>query len=238
MTFSFNPTPDSLFTFYKNACPRHPQAKQRRSVAVFVCRAVIICLAIWASLAAPNYLVKTISLVLFALGLRLTPIFYDQWFERSLRSHVRAADPGTFGLHEVTVSTDGFRELTPVTDTFIRWSGVKQVESLPGLVIVYLENGLSAVISDEDYHGSSPFSDLFAIFEGFRQKYGTTQNVASEPVEARAAGEAWQIATGRARRTEAHICRPLARTLSEVRSSRKIAEFADFFADRELFLAT
>jgi hypothetical protein len=180
MTFTFNPTPESLFVFYKFACPRDPAWKRKRSIVVLVCRCAILCVAFLVALRVQNHLISAVTLVLFALCMRLTPIVYDHWFERRLRTMAMAADGGGFGPHEITLSIDGFREITPVTDTFIKWTGVKQVESLPGLMIVYLENGLTAVISDEEYHGPSPFTDLFAIFNGFREKYGKNVSIVEQ----------------------------------------------------------
>src|SRR5262245_38569834 len=142
MTFSFNPTPESLFVFWKYACPRSPEYKRKRLTAILICQSIILCVAVLVSWQVQNYLIKAVGVLLFALCIRLAPIVYDQWCERRLRVQAMAADPGGFGLHEVTLSVDGFREFTPVTDTFIKWSSVRQVESLPGLVIVYLANGL------------------------------------------------------------------------------------------------
>jgi hypothetical protein len=94
------------------------------------------------------------------------------------------ADPqlkGGFGPHELILSESGLREITPATDSFVKWSGITAVVRDGEHIFVRLVNGQAAVICRQSYSGPVTFDEIPKVIDDFRTKYTAEKSGSANP---------------------------------------------------------
>jgi len=97
---------------------------------------------------------------------------YDRQIEYTIARQV--ADPqlaGSFGAHHLTLSEAGLREVTPATDSLVRWDSVTDVVTEADHIFVRLVTGQAAIISRQSYAGPVAFDDIPRVIDEFKTKY-------------------------------------------------------------------
>jgi hypothetical protein len=100
------------------------------------------------------------------------PHWYDKKAQLAIKQSVDELRNDSYGRHQLELTSEGMRETTPVTESFVKWSGVKDVVREEGYIIVRLTNAQAAIINRESFKGPVPFDDLPGVIEEFMKKRG------------------------------------------------------------------
>ena len=110
-----------------------------------------------------------------AFGLSIALCFaVPRWYDREVESQLKsmADDPqlqGSYGRHQLILTDEGVREITPVTDSLSKWPSITDVVPEGGRIFVRLASGHAAVICRQSYSGPVPFEDLPRVINQYRE---------------------------------------------------------------------
>ena len=175
MTLNYDFCRDDLLHWYRYSQYSSPSWRSQRSRFVASWCGLFFGLAGLASIPAfnseswPPVILAFVLAAGFGFG---TPKWYDQRIENALQA--LAADPqleGGFGPIQLVLSNEGLREVTPATDSLVRWTSVIQVVADADHVYVRLVTGQAAVISRQSYSGPIAFEEIPGVIEEFRQRH-------------------------------------------------------------------
>ncbi len=116
----------------------------------------------------------TSAIVLYPIAAFLAVLTWTN-YTHLVDTHLQeqAADPkaqGAYGQVTLTLSDQGLREVTPATDSFVKWSSVTSVIRSQDRLFLPLTTGQAAVIPRRSYSGPIPFDNLPEFIERLRVK--------------------------------------------------------------------
>jgi hypothetical protein len=172
MTLSYDFTEEDLSRWYQYSFRASPRSRIARKQHVVIWFAVYVCLASAAVLVFQTYPAAFIGYGLAAVFTFTTWRGYDQRIDIALKA--QAADPqvkGSFGQVQLTLSAAEMREVTPATDSTVKWQSVMDVVRDGDYVFVRLATGQAAVIPRRSYSGPVAFDEIPQAIIDFRQKH-------------------------------------------------------------------
>ncbi len=89
---------------------------------------------------------------------------------------------GVVGPHDIEILPEGFRDVTPVTDSLTRWRGVHRITRRGDYLSFWISPYLAHVVPGRAF----PDAETFADFERLARSYLGGDNAAPAPIPARA----------------------------------------------------
>jgi hypothetical protein len=172
MTLSYDFTEEDLSRWYQHSFRASPRLRIARKQHVVIWFGVYVCLASAAVLVFQTYTAGFIGYGLAAVFTFITWRGYDQRIGAALKA--AAADPqvkGSFGQVQLTLSAAGMREVTPATDSTVKWQSVMDAVRDGDYVFVRLATGQAAVIPRRSYSGPVAFNEIPQAITDFKQKH-------------------------------------------------------------------
>jgi len=176
MTINYSFDESDLLSWYRYYYRSAAYASHRRTRYIASWTGIYFGVAIVASLCFQTW-PTTAAAVMIATVLSATTRFsYDRQMESALKEQAAASrSNNNYGPHQLTITDDYLQEVTPVTDTRIKWRGITTVAVDDGHIFVVVMDRSALVVSNKSYAGSVPFADLPSVIEEqWRRKSATS----------------------------------------------------------------
>lgn len=177
MTLTYEFSREDLLHWYRHFHSSSPGVRSQRSRFIvswsvgFFGLALLISVPALASESWP----LVIPALMLASGFSFaTPLWFDRRIEQALQA--LANDPrleGSFGPVKLSITDEGLREVTPATDSLVRWTSITDVIADIDHIYVRLTTGEAAVISRQSYSGPVSFNEIPKVIDEFRQRHQT-----------------------------------------------------------------
>jgi hypothetical protein len=168
VTIEYDFGPEDLAAWHRYYLKSSPGFRRNHRFQTVLWTVVFVSVATAQFLNYRTWMAAAIAYGLTAFCSILVWLSYDLTIERGIRAF--ATDPqhqGGFGRVQLTLSEEGLREVTPVTDTLVKWSLVTGVIVDKDRIFIRLSSGQAAVINARSYSGPVPFRELTNLVNDF-----------------------------------------------------------------------
>jgi hypothetical protein len=168
ITLHYDFGPEDLLSWYRLSIRDSSGGRRQRQRAIARSVILIFAAAAVAVLFFQSWWVAAVAFGLALLMSIMAPWQYDQHLEQTLRATVN--DPrlaGGFGPHELTMSETGLHEVTPASESFVKWQFVTEVATDPDHVFIRLSSGQAAVIAREAFSGPIAFDEVESVIRRY-----------------------------------------------------------------------
>lgn len=170
MTFAYDFTEDDLLSWYRYYYASSPFPRRKRNRYIAAWAGIFFGFAIVAVCYFQSLPSTIIAIALAVMLSVLTRYVYDDQIDHHLKNYSSQSNDN-FGPHQLILSNYGLQEITPATDTRIKWQSVGDVIAQDNHIFIRLTTGYAAVISDKSYSGPVAFAELPQILIDFKKKY-------------------------------------------------------------------
>jgi len=171
MTFKYNFGKDDLLAWFRHSIKSSPAARHRRFRYIITWSSIYFSLALIASAYFQIWLAIVFCLGLAGLLSYFTWLAYDKQIEQALERH---ADDrplrGCFGDVQLILTEAGLREITPTTDSLVKWHAVTDVVVEGEHTFIRLATGQAAVINRKSYSGPVDYERIAEVVQEFKTK--------------------------------------------------------------------